>query len=88
MKTDEEWVVQTAFPGPGGHLDQIDGGAGLAFRINGDVTIRVDAEVSAAPAMDAVQTDCILDFPLFRRFRHRRILTRKRKEKATIVVIF
>lgn len=76
--------MQAALAGAGRHLDQIDGGAGLSLRMNGDMALGIDAKISAAPTADAVHAQSIFDFPLFRQLGHKRILTRKREDKATI----
>ena len=80
--------MQVPFPGSTCHLNEIDGRTTFSLWMDCDMAFRVDPEVTATPAMDSVQTNGILDFPFFSRIRHNRILTRKRKEKATIVVFF
>ena len=84
VETDQQGKVKATFAGTLGHLDQVNGRPGLSFRMNGDVAVGIDAEISAAPTVDAVHTHGVLNFPFFRQIGHEAILTRKRQDKSTI----
>ena len=88
VKADEEGIVETAFPSPGGDFDQIDFSSLGVQGANCHVSGGVYAKVAAAPARDSIGLESTIDGPRFWKVSHRMIDIRLQRKNATIPTLF
>ena len=88
VKANEERVVETAFPSPGGDFDQIDFSSLGVQGANCHVSGGVYAKVAAAPARDSIGLESTIDGPRFGKVCHRMIDIRLQRKNATIPTLF